>query len=335
MKQERKVLRAGVVMILLAAVWRVAAGGNWMPVVEFLGSEKAAAFLFYLSTGRVVHPEAAAREETQAAVGLIPTAATAPTEGEKPPQLQFSQEDTACFALYDLAKKPVDAQALLLSPLEWELVGDAPTVLILHTHATESYTKNGEDYEESAHYRTRDTHYNMVQIGARLTQALEAAGIGVIHDTTLHDYPSYTGSYNNSRKAVEDYLEAYPSIELVLDLHRDAALDAKGRQMVTRAEVNGAVSAQLMLVVGTNASGLKHPNWKENMALAAKLHVTLEKAHEGIARPICFRAERFNQDLHPGMLLIEVGSAGNTQQQAFLATDCLAQAIIALAHGAN
>jgi stage II sporulation protein P len=172
-------------------------------------------------------------------------------------------------------------------------------------------------------------------VGRRLTQRLEKAGIRVIHDTTLHDYPSYTGSYNNSRKAVQEYLEQYPSIKLVLDLHRDAALEANGKQMVTKANVNGETSAQLMLVVGTNASGLHHPNWQENMALAAKLHVVLEKTHEGITRPICFRAERFNQDLHPGMLLIEVGSAGNTQPQALLATDCLAEAIIALAHGAN
>ena len=330
MDQERKALRIGVLMILLAAVWRLAAGGSWIPVADFIAKPENAAFLVYLGTGRVVHPEALAQTEPTDSPTL-----PAQTEPAKIPSLQFTEEDEACFSIYDFCGKDVDAGQLLQQPLDWELTGQEPTVLILHTHATESYTKTGQDYVESTRYRTLNTDYNMVAVGRQLAQRLEAAGIGVIHDTTLHDDPSYTGSYNSSRKAVEEYLERYPSLRLVLDLHRDAALDANGQQVATMATVDGQTAAQLMLVVGTDAAGLSHPRWQENMALAAKLHVTMEKQWKGITRPICFRAERFNQDLMPGMLLVEVGTAGNTQQQALLATDCLAEAIIDLAHGAN
>ena len=327
MNQERKALRMGVVVILLAAVWRFAAGERWAPVAEFFADPAKAAFLVYLGTGRVVHPRANAQADAQTD--------PPPTETHQPemPKLQFTKEDAALFSMYDYAGKAVDTEAMLLQSLQWELTGSQPTVLILHTHATESYTKTGQDYVESALYRTLDADYNMVAIGARLARQLEIQGISVLHDTTLHDETSYNGSYNSSRKAVQAYLEQYPSLELVLDLHRDAALDANGRQVAMTATVDGETVAQLMLVVGSDAAGLSHPNWQENMALAVKLQVTLQKRWEGIARPLCFRAQRFNQDLMPGYLLIEVGTAGNTQSQALAAADRLALAIAALAHG--
>lgn len=336
MKQERRALRAGVVLILMAALWRLASGGAWMPLADLLQQPDTAAFLVYLSTGRVVHTEAQVQTEPDAGE----KAPSQPSlwqvqEPQEEPVLQFVQEDSDLVSVYNLCGYSVDTAALLQQALDWELAADGPTVLILHTHATESYTKAGQDYVETALYRTRDPDYNVIQVGERLAQQLESAGIGVIHDTTLHDYPSYTGSYNSSRKAVKEILEQYPSIRLVLDIHRDAALNSNGTQMATEATVDGSDSAQLMLVVGTDASGLSHPNWRENMALAVKLHAVMEKQWQGVTRPICFRAERFNQDLMPGMLLVEVGTAGNTLQEALVAVDCLAWGITQLSHGAN
>ena len=174
----------------------------------------------------------------------------------------------------------------------------------------------------------------MLSIGDRVAQILEAAGISVIHDRTLHDYPSYNGSYLDAREAMESYLAQYPSIRLVLDLHRDAAEDGDG-QMDTSAQVNGAESAQVMLVVGTDEGGLEHPQWQDNLSLALKLGVQLERLYPGICRPISLRTERFNQDLSAGALLIEVGAAGNTHAEALTAAEALAQAIAALAQGAN
>lgn len=332
MKEERRAIRMGVTLILLAAVWRLATGVGLDMLTSFFQKPDVASFLIYLETGRVVHltAQAQAQPESQPTVSQETTV----TEPEQE-ALYFAPEDAGLLSLYDMCGHPVDMQTLLLQKLEWDLATSEPAVLILHTHATESYTKAGQSYAESAAYRTLDTQYNMVQVGDRLTRQLEEMGIGVIHDTTLHDYPSYNGSYNLSRQTAQKWLEQYPSIKLVLDIHRDAAENTNGQQITSTAAVDGKTSAQLMMVVGTDAGGLYHPGWQENMALAAKLHVTLEKQWPGITRPICFRSERFNQDLLPGALLIEVGTAGNTLDEALTAADSLAWAIAQLAKGAN
>jgi stage II sporulation protein P len=88
-----------------------------------------------------------------------------------------------------------------------------------------------------------------------------------------------------------------------------------------------------MFVVGTDAGGLSHPNWKENLACAEKLHVLMEKTAPGITRPIDLRSQRFNHDLTAAAMIVEVGSAGNTHPEAMTAIPVLAQAIIALCRG--
>ena len=227
-----------------------------------------------------------------------------------------------------------DMERLLAQPLNWELKSEKPTVLILHTHTTESYTRSkGEIYKETSSFRTLDEHYNMVSIGDRVAEYLTRQGISVIHDRELHDYPSYNGSYTHSRNAAAEYLEKYPTIQLILDLHRDASGDIDN-QMRTHAKVDGKDSAQLMLVIGTNATR-KHPNWEENLALGLKLHAQLERIAPGITRPLTLREQRFNQDLLDGALLIEVGSAGNTHQEALIAAEILAEAIVQLAKGSK
>jgi stage II sporulation protein P len=131
---------------------------------------------------------------------------------------------------------------------------------------------------------------------------------------------------------VKQYLNEYPSIRLVLDLHRDASGDNRN-QMKTHATVEGQDSAQLMLVVGTDAAGISHPNWEENLALGLKLQVQMERLSPGIMRYVNLRAQRFNQDLLPGMLLVEVGAAGNSHTEARRAAQMLAQGILSLAKG--
>ena len=135
------------------------------------------------------------------------------------------------------------------------------------------------------------------------------------------------GSYTRTRKAIQDYVNQYPSIQLILDLHRDAAGEGSN-QMRTSATVDGEPSAQLMLVMGTN-----YDSYPENLSLALKLHAQLELQSPGITRPLQLRAARFNQDLCPGSLLVEVGAAGNTHPEARRAAEQLAEAIVALAEG--
>ena len=116
----------------------------------------------------------------------------------------------------------------------------------------------------------------------------------------------------------------------MLDLHRDAA-DTPSGQLRTLAATDAGASAQLMLVMGSSASGLKHPNWEQNLSLALKLQAVLERETPGITRSTVLRAQRFNQDLSPGCLLVEVGAAGNTHDEALRAAGKLAEGILALA----
>ena len=237
----------------------------------------------------------------------------------------FSGEEVV--DLYYAVRKDPDIESLLAKPLEWNLFGEDPAVLILHTHTTESYTRQGEDYRETSSWRTLDPEYNMLAIGSLVAESLEEAGIRVIRVEDLHDYPSYSGSYIRSRQSIRDILKEHPGIQLVLDLHRDAAGEG-ANQMRTRAKVEAEDSAQLMVVIGTN-----HNAYEENLSLGLKLHVQLEQQNPGIMRPLQLRTQRFNQDLNPGALLIEVGAAGNSHKEARIAATQLAKAIVTLAKG--
>lgn len=338
MEHERRSLRFGVGVIFLAVVLRLVSSGIGESLLAFFGKPETASFLFYLQSGRIVRPtqsETAPPETAPPRTEPPETLSTQPTEPIRE-RLTFSPEDATLVDItYHCGYEP-DISAMLCQPLTWALTGPGPSVLIYHSHATESYTPSeGEDYRESSAYRTLDTDYNMVSVGDHLARLLIQQGIGVIHDRTLHDEPSYSGAYSSSRKSVQDYLREYPSIQLVIDLHRDAlSLDSE-KQLDTQATVDGQPSTQLMLVVGTDDGGLTHPNWRENMALAVKLHVLLEKADPGITRPISFRTQRFNQDLSSGALLIEVGGAGDSHAEALTAAEALAKAITALAQGSD
>lgn len=340
MDHQQWSLRFGASVILCALLLRLTVTGTFQPVAEFLAKPDIAAFLIYLETGRNVRfsqssevLEVFAYESAVPDFALQQTATELPVQETLPPV--FSAADGAAVEFKNNSGKKFDAQALITQPLQWDLTAEEPTVLILHTHATESYTRSaGEKYKESSAFRTLNEAYNMVSVGEHLAELLEAGGISVIHDRTIHDYPSYNGSYSNARKTITKQLKENPSVCLVLDLHRDASADLNN-QMKTKATVNGKSSAQLMLVVGTNASGLKHANWQENLALALKLQVQLERNAPGICRNLNLRAQRFNQDMTTGALLVEVGAAGNTHEEALTAVEVLAQAILDLAHGAQ
>ena len=323
------VLRLGAAAIVCGLLFRLAATGLPEKIAGWLTRPEVAAFLIYLETGRDVRFS----PSYQVFSPEFPPESSNPllfdiTE-EKP---AFSVADAEAVSVYYACDLRPDLGALLSTPLEWDLRASEPTVLILHTHATESYTKRGEDYEESSAWRTLDENYNMLSMGEELGQLLARSGITAIHDRTLHDYPSYNGSYNDARKSIAEYLKEYPSIRLVLDLHRDAA-DTEDGQLRTAVDTADGPIAQLMLVMGTDEAGLRHPEWEENLSLALKLHATLEQQCPGIMRPLVLRAQRFNQDLSTGALLVEVGAAGNTHAEALAAVRQLAQAIVALAGG--
>lgn len=314
MDNERRILQIGTAVLLGAVILRLLSGPLGTVTQNADMSDLASALLF-LQTGRVVRlaniPQQEIQEETQ----------PAPTQPQEKTPWVFTASDTDLVVCNGYSG---DVQALLSEPLNWGNLG----VLILHTHATESY-RNTEGYAESSDYRTLDENYNMLSVGSYLAELLQDNGMEVHHDLTLHDYPSYNGSYESSRKTAQTYLQEDSSVQLILDLHRDAMVDAQGNQIGYTVDTDSGKAAKVMLVVG-----VWNDNWQENLSFAVKLHARLEQLCPGICRPISLRNSRFNQDLSAGSVLIEVGAAGNTRQEALRSTEILAEAIVSLSAGA-
>ena len=331
MRQYEKSLHLGLTVLLCALILRLFGEGLIPKTAALLDRPYIQDFLLNLETGQAVRSSSVSAQLSYAPESPPPEfpvavpEETAPPETDPPGPEPIREEEADLLGLYNTSGLPADAGALLVEEMPlWE--PGQPQVLIYSTHSTESYTQAGERYAETAAYRTLDGDYNMLSLGKALEEALEERRICVPRDETVHDYPSYNAAYSDARKTVAEILRGNPSIRLVLDLHRDAA-GTDQQQLRTLAQVAGARSAQLMLVVGTDARGLEHPGWEENLSLALKLQVLLERHCPGITRPTCLRPQRFNQDFCPGCLLIEIGGAGNTRQEALTAIPVLAQAI--------
>ncbi len=205
---------------------------------------------------------------------------------------------------------------------------EGPQILIVHTHGSEAYTMPpGEEYEASGECRTTDCNYNTVRVGDELAATLEEAGLSVLHDTTLHDYPQYSGAYDRSLASINSYLEQYPTISFVLDIHRDAISDGEGNMYKVVSNVAGLNAAQMTFVIGTDGGGLEHPNWRENLKLAAAVQQNLLDDYPSLMRPITVRNSRYNQHVTTGSLLVEMGAAGNSLDEALLSARLLGQAL--------
>lgn len=213
-------------------------------------------------------------------------------------------------------KFDIDIHKLLAAGAGITLEAEKPQILIIHTHSSEAYTPAGLDkYDASDTSRTEDKEFNVIRIGDELESILTEAGLQVIHDRGVYDYPSYTGSYTRSGEAVQRYLEQYPTIKIVIDLHRDA-IGAGDAVYKTVAEEEGVCASQVMLLVGTNESGLEHPYWRDNLQLALYLQSEVSIAHPTLMRPVEIVPQRYNQHLSRGSMILEVGSSGNTLQEA-------------------
>lgn len=246
------------------------------------------------------------------------------------PQTLKHQEgylSAADISIQNTTSQAVDVAALAAAPVEISLETGGPQILIMHTHGTEAYTMDGTDiYTPSDTSRTTDPNYNVVRVGEEIAGVLSEMGFSVLHDTSLYDYPAFSGAYDRSKAGVERYLAEYPSIRIVLDVHRDALVGENGETYKTLTTVDGAETAQVMLVVGSNDTGLEHPRWKENLTLAIRLQGGMNALSPTLARPITIRTNRFNQQLTTGSLLVEVGSHGNTLQEALAAARLFARA---------
>ncbi len=215
----------------------------------------------------------------------------------------------------------VDAQALLTTPLTFPPQDGSPRVLIVHTHTSEAYS-------DSPDSRSEDPAHNVVSVGNEIKNALTAAGIGVIHDTTQNDNPSYNQSYKKALTVIEKNLATYPTIDVVLDIHRDYIKRDDGTLVKpTITTKSGEKAAQIMFVMGTDSMGLYHPDWRHNLAFAAQIQHKLQVAEPELCRSINIRTERFNQHATKGSMIIEVGTGENTLAEARCAGKLVGKAI--------
>lgn len=227
----------------------------------------------------------------------------------------------------------IDIKSLLSSSLSFKLKkNDEPQVLIMHTHTTETFMEDdSEYYTDSFTSRSRDKTKNMVSVGEIVAEKLNAAGIKTLHDTTEHDYPQYSGSYTRAAQTINSYLKKYPSIKVVLDLHRDAVSSGESDKVKLVTEINGKKAAQVMLVMGSQSEGeSSFPNWKENLKLAVRLQQTLEVKYPTLARPISLTTGKYNESLTKGSLLIEFGTDANSLAEVHYSAELVGDALASL-----
>ena len=204
---------------------------------------------------------------------------------------------------------------------------EEPQVLIMHTHGTESFMEKESNYTSSDSPRSRDNSKNMIKLGEKVTSVLNDAGIKTLHDKTHQDYPEYTGSYSRAKDTISWYLKKYPSIKVVIDLHRDSISSGSDKtKLVT--EINGKKAAQVMLVMGSETGPVSgHPNWKENLKLAFKIQQKLETKYPTLARPLMLASKLYNQNLTKGSVLIEIGTDANTMEEAYYSAELVGKVI--------
>lgn len=213
-----------------------------------------------------------------------------------------------------------------------EIKSKEPQVLIMHTHATENYVRHdGDCYFKSDLQRTSNENFSVLGVGEKLKETLENGGISVLHDKTLHDSPSYSGSYNRSAVTVQNYLKKYPSIKVVLDVHRDAFGGEKELIKPVK-EIDGKTAAQVMVCIGSETGIVDDfPNWRENLKLGLKLQQTMEVMYPGLARALYLSYEHtYNQNLFEGSIIIEFGTNGNSFSEAKYSAELVGKALVTL-----
>lgn len=313
--------RVGLALLAAAVLVRAMASTEVEAFASEFDAPAFARLTLSLATG--VSPEPPPEPERRVWVlKLLPRQ----SEETPPEQISFSPEEAEAIGIS--GGEEVDKAALLTAPFSYTPSAE-PTVLIVHTHTSEAYTQTtGWTYTESDPLRTTEDEHSVIRVGAEIAAQLDARGIGVLHDTSYNDYPNYNGAYGRTLEKTTAWLSQYPTVQVVLDVHRDAMEDENGTPIRQNAALSdGTEAAKVMLVVGTDRGGLTHPGWQDNLSLAMKVQAALLRTEPALCRDIDLRRERFNQHLSPGALLVEVGSTGNTLPEALASARVFADSL--------
>jgi stage II sporulation protein P len=185
-------------------------------------------------------------------------------------------------------------------------LSNKPVVGLYYTHTSESFVpSSGVDHSPGGQ------RGDIVEVGGALAARLNSHGISTLQNTTIHDYPSFMKAYSASEITVKKMLAENPSLQMIFDIHRDA--EKRENYIAT---VNGVQVARVMIVVTTGQPGLVQPHWQENHAFAKLIDAKMNQRYPGVSRGITLDDFRYNQQLHPRALLVEVGCQENTKEEA-------------------
>ncbi len=223
------------------------------------------------------------------------------------------------FFVKDTTESGTDLNAELLEDPAVQLKGDGSIeVLLYHTHTSESYMDAHTGfYYTDMETRTQNQDKSVVAVGQEVKKALEARGIGVVHDTSVND-TLFNGSYSRSWEVLQNNLAQYPTIQVTIDLHRDSMTTQEGVKYKPTAEINGRKAAQFMVLAGCDADGGwgDFPDWRDNLHLALRVQQTAMQLYPDLPRPLSFSNNKYNMNATKGSLLIEVGTEVNTVGEA-------------------
>ena len=203
-----------------------------------------------------------------------------------------------------------------------DLTIDNKNIILFHTHSCESYTSSEKyPYTPTGNFRTTDLNFTVTRVGTELETYLKQYNYNVVHNTDYHDYPAYNGSYTRSLKTVENILQTTPS-DIIIDVHRDAI--GSRSDYAPTVKIGDEEAAQLMFVIGTDAGGLWHQNWKENLKFAIKVQQKANEMYPGLFKTMMLTKSRYNQHTGKYASIIEVGATGNTLEQCLTSMKYLA-----------
>ncbi len=233
----------------------------------------------------------------------------------------------------DIPAEDVEYESTVASGLSVGQYSDEPQILIMHTHTSESYEPYDKDwYDASYTSRSLSPDNSVVAVGEAIAEQLAGAGISVIHDCTVYDVP-YTGAYTRSLDSVVGLLSEYPSIKAVFDVHRDAIEYADGTRVSAVSEINGRKAAQFMMICAADDGNYDVPDFIDNFHFACEIQQEAEKLYPTLTRPVLFQYCQYNQQVSKGALLIEVGSHGNSIDQAVYTGELIGKTLVSLFTG--
>lgn len=223
------------------------------------------------------------------------------------------------FYVRDSTGSGTDLAAELLEEPDASILADGSVeVLIYHTHTSEAYSQSNQSfYYTDMETRTDNQDRSVVAAGEELKKALEARGIGVVHDKTVND-TVFNGSYARSWEVLERNLAEHPGIKVTIDLHRDSMTTEDGVKYKPTAEIGGRRAAQAMLLAGCDADGSwgDFPDWRLNLRLMLRIQQKAQELYPGLMRPLTFSNSKYNMNATHGSILIEVGTEVNTAAEA-------------------